>query len=235
MKRVLLIQNDPPESLGYYETLLREKAELTVIHAYRMGEDEAFPPASMYDSFIIGPTPISANDAEKHSFLRKELDFLREVIQSGKPCLGVCCGAQMLAKLQGGQVLKSPSKEVGVYSTYLTEEGAADPLFAGFPEEFKVFHWHSEMFTVPPGGDMLARGDPCPVQAYRKGNIRGIIFHLELDSCDAEKWANAYPDEPRFIGKTSEQVVAECRLAEKELRRLATLFIENYISLQKSS
>jgi len=229
MQQVLIIQNDPPETLGLYEQYLKENTKLTLLHAYKMEQDQKFPPVNQFSHFIIGPTPISANDAHNHEFLRKEWAYLKEIIDSGKPCLGVCCGGQMLAKLLGGEVVKSPSKEIGGYMVKLTEQGASDPLYQGFPPEFPVFHWHSDMFTVPPKGELLATGDPCPIQSFKKGNVWGVIFHLEITSRDAERWADAYPEEPKAIGKTREQVLSECREAESEMKNLAEKLMQNFL------
>jgi GMP synthase (glutamine-hydrolysing) len=231
MKRVLIIQNDPPETLGLYETYLWERAALTLVKAYELPDSEPFPPVADYDAFVIGPTPISANDAWEHSFLRKEMEYLKEIVESGKPSLGVCCGGQMLSKVLGGEVVRSPLKEVGRYTVSLAEDGFDDPLFQGFPDEFPVFHWHTDMFTVPPGGKLLATGDPCPIQAYRKDNVWGVIFHLEITSEDAKRWADAYPEEPTIIGKTVEQVIKECEAAEKDMARLASLLIDNFLEI----
>jgi len=229
MEKVLIIQNDPPETLGLYEEYLRENTDLTLIHAYKMGQHEEFLPLEQFSHFIIGPTPISANDVQNHEFLRKEWNYLQEIIDSGKPCLGVCCGGQMLARLLGGKVLKSPSKEIGRYTVSLTEQGLSDSLYQGFPEEFPVFHWHSDMFTVPPDGSLLATGYPCPIQSFRKGNVWGVIFHLEITSRDAERWADAYPEEPKAIGKTREQVLSECMEAESEMKNLAEKLMQNFL------
>jgi GMP synthase (glutamine-hydrolysing) len=106
-----------------------------------------------------------------------------------------------------------------------------DPLFKGFPSKFPVFHWHNDMFTVPPGGKLLAKGDPCPIQAHRKDNVWGLIFHLEITTEDAKRWASAYPDEPAVIGKTVNQVLDECRASEQEMTRLARLLVDNFLSL----
>jgi len=232
LARILIIQNDEPETLGLYETILRRKdVHLTLLHAYKMKENDEFPPVENFNSFIIGPTPISANDAQNHEFLLKEWKYLEQIRESGKPCLGVCCGGQMLTKLLGGEVLRSPMKEVGGYEVTLTPEGCEDPIFNGFPSEFPVFHWHSDMFTIPPGGKLLAEGDPCPIQAFRKDNIYGVIFHLEIGVLDAERWADAYPDEPLAIGKTREQVLDECRVREPEMKILASLFMENFLAM----
>jgi GMP synthase-like glutamine amidotransferase len=229
LNKVLIIQNDPPETLGLYEKYLGENSELTVLHAYDMRTKDVFPPLQQYTHFIIGPTPISANDALNHDFLRKEWSYLEAIVESKKPCLGVCCGAQILSKIQGGNVKESPSKEIGCYTTTLTPEGLNDPLFKGFPEKFPVFHWHSDMFTLPSNGELLATGDPCPIQGYRKDNVWGVIFHLEITVEDAERWAFAYPNEPKAIGKTRKQVLEECRLYENKMRVLAEKLMKNFL------
>ena len=232
--KVLIIQNDETESLGEYERYLKKyKVYHTVFHAYDMEGDDAFPPVDLYDAFIIGPTPISANNVDDHLFLRKEWELLGEIIDSGKPCLGVCCGGQMLARRLGANVTRSPEKEVGGYEVQLTEEGRADPLFAGFPALFSVFHWHSDMFEIPPGGQMLVEGDPCPIQAFGHGNIRGVIFHLEIDRREASRWAAAYPAELEAVGKTKQQVLDECRIREPQIRWLSNRLMENFLGLSQ--
>jgi len=228
---VLIIQNDATENLGHYEELIRAQANVEVLHAYSMGFKDSFPGTDGYSAFIIGPTPISANNVNCHQFLAKEWEFLSRVVGSGKPTLGVCCGGQMLARLLGGEVVKSPQKEVGGYTVHLTEEGLADPLFRGFPAKVPVFHWHGEMFKVPPGGRLLVRGDLCPIQAFMWRNIRGIIFHLEIDHKEAEKWVVAYPSELEVVGKTQEQVLEECRVREPEMRRLAERLVKNFLAM----
>ena len=210
--RVLIVQNDETENLGLYEKYLKERSvEHRVIHAYNLKPGDSFPRVEGFGAFIIGATPISAKDVDKYQFLAKEWQYLGAIIESGKPCLGVCCGGQMLARRLGAVVRRSPQKEIGGYEVQLTDEGRVDPLFAGFPREFPVFHWHGDMFEIPPDGRLLVEGDPCPIQAFGWGSVRGIIFHLEIDSSEAARWADAYPSELEDIGKTRQQVLEECR------------------------
>ena len=229
--RILIIQNNITENLGLYEAFLRESVEVDVLHAYSMGPDEVFPEIDNYSALIIGPTPISANDVSKHQFLTREWRYLSRIVITGKPILGVCCGGQILARLLGAEVVGSPRKEVGGYTVNLTDDGLADPLFRGFPRDVPVFHWHGDMFRVPPGGKLLARGDPCPIQAYAWRNVRGLIFHLEINHFEAERWASAYPEELDSVGKTREQVLDECVEREPEMRLLAKRLIENFLDL----
>ncbi len=229
--RVLIIQNDATENLGLYERFLRERVGVDVVHAYSMRAGETFPGTEEYSAFIVGPTPISANDVQKHPFLAREWEYLSRVVGSGKPVLGVCCGGQILARLLGADVVRSPRKEVGGYTVTLTDAGASDPLFRGFSPAVPVFHWHSDMFKVPPGGQLLARGDPCPIQAYAWRNVRGVIFHLEIDHREADRWASAYPVELEAVGKTKAQVIEECRVREPEMRLLAERLVDNFLNL----
>jgi GMP synthase-like glutamine amidotransferase len=94
-----------------------------------------------------------------------------------------------------------------------------------------VFQWHSDMFKIPPGGRLLARGDPCPIQAYVWKNVRGVIFHLEINHVEAGRWVSAYPDELMAVSKTRAQVLDECKARESEMKRLASLLVENFLNL----
>ena len=229
--KVLIIQNDATENLGLYEMYLQERTDVDVVHAYSMNAKDTFPDAEMYIAFIVGPTPISANDIAKHQFLSKEWQYLARIVRSRKPVLGVCCGGQLLSRLLGGEIVRSSMREVGGYTVTLTDTGIADPLFSGFPREVPVFQWHTDMFKIPLGGNLLALGDPCPIQAYAWNKVRGVIFHLEIDHHDAARWASAYPAELVAIGKTQEQVIEECRSREPKMRCLAKRLIENFLTI----
>jgi len=232
--KVLIIQNDAVENLGLYQRSLEENGKgLEVFHAYKIKSNERFPPIDEYDALIIGPTPISANDYGKHPFLVKEWELFSDIIGSGKPILGVCCGGQLLAKYLGANVTKSPKREVGGYEVELTEIGKNDPLFAGFPSSFPVFQWHRDMFEIPSGGSMLVKGDPCPIQAFGWRNVRGVIFHLEIDRREAERWADAYSAEIGEVGKTREQVLRECIEREPQMKALARRLMDNFMGLAK--
>ena len=87
------------------------------------------------------------------------------------------------------------------------------------------------MFKIPHGGALLAEGDPCPIQAFALNNVRGLIFHLEIDHLEAERWVTAYPSEPNAVDKTNEQVISECMDRESEMRMLAQKLISNFMEM----
>jgi len=223
---VLVIQNCEAEGIGLYQEHLQAIGiSLTTVHAYR---EAAFPPMEGIDAIIIGGTPISAYHYREHQFLAKERAFLEAAQRLGVPALGVCFGGQFLALQNAAAVKRNPVMEIGGYEVSLTEAGQKDPLFAGFPGTFPVFHWHGDTFDVPRAGALLAEGRDCRNQAFVCGASRGLQFHLELTATDAARWADAYADELARFGKTKEQVVSECAVREMEMARLAGLLIRNF-------
>lgn len=230
--KILIVQNDKVETLGLYEQYLKSNfVDHRVIHAYNLRPHESFPSLREYDAFIIGPTPISANDVGKHSFLLKEREYLERIIESNKPCLGICCGAQMIAKHLGAKVKRSPEKEIGVYEVWLTEHGEEDPFFSNFPNKFPVFQWHNDMFEIPKEGQLLVEGDPCPIQAFAWNNVRGLIFHLEITADEAQRWAEAYPEELKDVGKTIQSILEEFNKKQYEIYKLAYILMKNFLKL----
>jgi len=230
--QVLIIQNDPLETLGAYDQYLRDHhISHQVFYAYKASSITQFPKSEDFDIFIIGPTPISANHINRHLFLQSEWQYLARLVKRQAPCLGVCCGAQLLMKLVGAEVTSAPVKEVGSYSVHLTQEGVSDPLFKGFPLSFPVFQWHNDQFTIPPGGKHLVRGDPCRIQAVSWKGIHGILFHLELTLQEVNHWTEIYTDELKAVGKSRFQILKEFRANEEEMIDLAQKLMDNLLQI----
>jgi GMP synthase-like glutamine amidotransferase len=228
--KVLIIQNDPMETLGAYDQYLKDyHISHQVFHAYKATHITQFPKIEDFDIFIVGPTPISANHVNRHPFLRSEWQYLAHLVKHQIPCLGVCCGAQLLMKLVGAEVTSAPVKEIGNYIVHLTQDGISDPLFKEFPPSFPVFQWHSDQFTVPPRGKHLISGDPCLIQAVSWKQIHGILFHLELNLNDVTRWTELYADELKAVGKPRTQILSECRETEEEMISLARQLMGNLL------
>jgi GMP synthase-like glutamine amidotransferase len=226
--KTLVIQNCPTEDIGLYEGWFKDRSiEYHVHHAYTGVE---FPPVDRFEAFIVGGTPISIYDADKHGFLKREIAYLKAVVKKDKPCLGICAGAQLLAKLSGAQVRKNPVMEIGSYNVRLTPAGKKHRFFKGFPDTFPVFQWHGDTFTVPEGGRLLAIGTDCKNQAFSCGNSLGLLFHLEVTWQTADKWASDYGSELSQVGKMRKQVVNECKMIEKQTKELAYKLISNFFS-----
>jgi GMP synthase-like glutamine amidotransferase len=225
--RALAIQNCAIEEFGLYKKYLEDNGtNSTVIHPYR---DDILPKVEDYALILIGGTPLSAGSAEEHEFLRREMEFLSKAIDGGKFCLGICFGAQLLARILGASVSKCRDMEIGTYRVQLTTGGIDDPLLDGFPETFPVFQWHGDTFEIPEGGILLAEGSPCVNQMFRIGNIIGVQFHLETTCAEASLWAEEYSAEMKNSGRKIDQLVSKCREFEEERGKLARMLISNML------
>jgi GMP synthase-like glutamine amidotransferase len=218
--RVLMIQNCPTEEFGWYLEWLRlEGHDATVVRAY---ETQDFPALDAWDAAFVGGTPHDAERFCRDVHFRREWRYLRAAIAADKACFGVDCGARVLARLLGGRARPLPRAEIGRGLVRLTPEGSADPLFAGFPTEFAVFQWHRDAFELPPGAANLASSSACAAQAFRRGRVAGVLFHLEVSSRAATAWVDAYPDHLRAAGLRRDRLLAD--LAESDLATRACAF-----------
>ncbi len=137
-----------------------------------------------YHAAIIFGGPMSAND--KDDFIARETDWISVPLDAGKPFLGVCLGAQLLAKHVGGSVDSHPDGivEIGYYPIQSTACG--EDLV---PWPNVVYQWHSEWMRPPDGVDVLAVGEGGEVQAFRTGSrAYGIQFHAELTLAMMHRW-----------------------------------------------
>lgn len=227
--RALVVQNCETESIGRYGKGLAARSVAHDVVQAHLGQP--IPSIEGYDLCIVGGTPVSARDAHKHAYLRDECAFLETVLRTGKPCLGICCGGQLLAQLLGAQVRQNPVMEIGVSGLRLTADGLRDPILAGFPAAFRAFQWHQDAFGLPAGGRWLVEGDACAVQMFRCSNVVGTIFHLEISAADAERWVAAYAHELDRFGTRRDDVLKACADAEAEMLSLADRLINNLLAL----
>ena len=126
--------------------------------------------------------------------------------------LGICLGAQLLAKALGARVYRNPQKEIGWDSVEVTAAGQADPLFMGLGAVVPVFQWHGDAFELPAGATLLASSARCAHQAFRYGDrVYGLLFHLEVTSEAIQSWLDAFAKEVRSLrGQVAPaQIIAE--------------------------
>lgn len=140
------------------------------------------PPAPLeeYGAVLVFGGAMHVDQEDRFGWLRDELRLIRRLAGDGVPLLGVCLGAQLLAKALDAPVRRMPSPEVGWFDVELSPEAAGDSVFDGLPERFSTFQWHSYSFELPAGAVPLARNDRC-LQAFRAGDSAWAIqFHAEV-------------------------------------------------------
>ena len=131
-----------------------------------------------FDLLVIMGGSMNIYQHRDHPWLVGEKDFLRRAIHAGKPILGICLGAQLLADVLGGKVFQTPEKEIGWWPVTFTDR--TEP-FAAFPERMTVMHWHGDTYSLPPGARCVAESAGCPEQAFVWGDrVVGLQFHLEM-------------------------------------------------------
>jgi GMP synthase (glutamine-hydrolysing) len=139
------------------------------------------------DLVVVLGGPIGVYEEDRYPFLHEEMPALRARLAAGRPTLGICLGAQMIAKALGAAVGPGPQKEIGWGPVTLTEAGKASVLkpLADAP----VLHWHGDNAALPPGAIGLASTPACPNQAFAIGDtILALQFHIEADPTRIEQW-----------------------------------------------
>ncbi|VUD64521.1 Imidazole glycerol phosphate synthase subunit HisH [Thalassocella blandensis] len=154
------------------------------------------PELEDFDMLIALGGPMSVNNDSEHPWLVQERALLKEAIKANKYVLGICLGAQQIAKALDCQVKLKSSKEIGWYPISLTDQALRLPLFTGINTSLSVFHWHGEEFEVPSEGVLLASSAACKNQAFLyRDHVLALQFHLEMDIAAIEKIVEACSDE----------------------------------------
>lgn len=183
------ISVEGPGSLGeFFKNTGRETETV------ELGKKDKLPRSFLgIDGIIILGGPMNVYEEEKYPFLKDEDVFLKKAINAGIPILGICLGAQLIAKAAGAKVKKAQQKEIGWYNVNLTADGKADPLFKNSDNELKVFQWHEDTFEIPENAVLLATSKSCRNQAFRLGkNTYGLQFHIEVTADMIESWSKEY-------------------------------------------
>ena len=176
--RIQVLQHVPFEGpAGIGDWASSRGHDLTIAHLYR---GDPIPSPDAFDQLVVMGGPMGVYDEVQHPWLTAEKAFLAATVATDKTIVGVCLGAQLLADVLGARVYRNPHKEIGWLPIELTEEGAADPIFAPLAPGLTVYHWHGDTFPLPPGARHLARSAGCEHQAFLyQERVLGLQFHLE--------------------------------------------------------
>ena len=155
---------------------------ITVSRSY---DNDNLPTLDSFDWLIVMGGPMSVNDEQDYPWLVDEKRFMKRVIETGTPTLGICLGAQLIADSMGAEVFPNIVKEIGWLPIQAVKSASTDVF--RFPGEIEVFHWHGETFSLPPAAVRIAESKGCENQAFQLGNtIIGLQFHLETTPSSAQ-------------------------------------------------
>jgi len=213
VKPLLLVRNDGFETYGVAVPSLRSAgAELLLVDAF---EGQPLPELSEVAGVVMLGGTVNADQVDRYPFLLEDRTLTREAVEAGVPYLGVCLGAQILARALDRPVLKAARREVGFQPVHPTEAASDDALLSGFTDGDRVFQWHEDTFDLPEGATLLATDDDVPHQAFRVGDLAwGIQFHFEVDGAELEAWldeADSLMDLEATWGKSSEDIRLEAK------------------------
>jgi GMP synthase (glutamine-hydrolysing) len=147
---------------------------------------QALPDHDEVAGAVIMGGPMSVDDTERHPALATEREWLAEALRREMPLLGICLGAQLLARALGAEVRPGERPELGFASVEILDH--EDPILGALAPRTTVLHWHGDVFDLPDGAQHLARSAQTEVQAFRKGNAWGALFHPEADFALLEAW-----------------------------------------------
>lgn len=152
-------------------------------------EKSAFPDPAEFDMLLIMGGTMSVYQEKEYTWLKPEKEFVKKVIGMGKPVLGSCFGAQLIADVLGGKVTRNRFKEIGWHRVKAVAEENSNnegKIISGLPAglfpEFTAFMWHGDTFEIPEGAVRLFKSEACQNQGFIYGdNVLGLQFHPETD------------------------------------------------------
>jgi GMP synthase (glutamine-hydrolysing) len=226
----LIIKHVDIEGPGLIEYFLNQKR--IPYQVLCLDSDARLPKLEGFTHVVILGGPMNVYEEDHYPFLREEDLFIKEAIQRGKCVLGICLGAQLIAKALGAKIFKASLKEIGWYDILLTMIGSKDPLFSNLPKTFPVFQWHEDTFEIPKGGKLIATSTSVPHQAFRYGdNAYGLQFHLEVTETMIKEWMETYEEENKDAKASpfsKAEILTETEIEIEPYTRRGISFLTNF-------
>jgi GMP synthase (glutamine-hydrolysing) len=187
MKSCLALRHVHFEDLGAFAPALRS-AGYDMAYLDAGIDDIGAADAGRCDLLVVLGGPIAAYEEDVYPFLRDELRLIERRLALGRPLMGICLGAQLIARALGARVYPSGGKEIGFAPIRLNEAGLSSCL-APFADDPMTLHWHGDTFDLPQGATLLASTNQCRNQAFTMGpHVIGLQFHPEAGGPGFERW-----------------------------------------------
>ncbi|MGA9009889.1 MAG: glutamine amidotransferase [Xanthobacteraceae bacterium] len=180
------------EDLGLLAQILRSEG-WDASYRESANDDLGAPAIESADLLIVLGGPFGAYETDTYPFLAEEIAILERRLAQKRPTLGICLGAQLMARALGARVFPGSVREVGWGRVELSAEGRQSCLRPLAEDGAKVVHWHGDTFDLPSGAVRLASNDNYQNQAFAFGDeALALQFHLEADAATLEKWYVGY-------------------------------------------
>lgn len=229
MKTAIALRHVHFEDLGTLEPLLHRHEYKVDYHDVGIRELDARE-LDRADLLIVLGAPIGAHDEKTYHFLTRELRLIEQRLEHFRPLLGICLGAQLMARVLGAIVAPMERKEIGFSPITLTAAGRMSPL-ASLPLDATVLHWHGDQFEIPKGTESLASTPLCPHQAFAPNDSAlGLQFHLEADTRRIEPWLIGHAAELAQAGVDPRTLRAQAQEHEARLKLAAEAVFNAWIA-----
>ncbi|MDH5766444.1 MAG: glutamine amidotransferase [Gammaproteobacteria bacterium] len=230
MKTALVIRHLAFEDLGLLERTI-QAAGYQVRYLEAGMDDLSWIDPCDPELLISLGGPIGANDEVDYPFLEDELEILQARLNSDMPTLGICLGAQLMARALGARVYPGPAKEIGWAPITLTTAGTESALRHLSAEHTQVLHWHGDTFDLPEGAVHLASTDLVANQAFAwKKRCLALQFHPEVTVHGMERWFIGHVNEIQRSDKISvQQLRADTQKYGYEMDVHANRFMEDWL------
>ena len=187
MKKAIAISHLCFEDAGTLEDAITARG---VSFRYLQAGVDDLTPAKDADILVVLGGPIGVYELDRYQFLKSEFGVIETVMGRGKPIVGICLGAQLIAAVLGARVYPAREKEIGWGLVGLTPDGRKSPLAALNENKGRVLHWHGDTFDLPRGATWLAETAIAPHQAFsiNNGKVLALQFHVEQHTKGMERW-----------------------------------------------
>lgn len=224
MSKLLIFQHVAYEILGTLDPLLR-KSGCRIKYVNFGRNPQSKPKVKNYDGLIILGGPMNVDQTKEYPNFITEIESIQTAIENDIPVLGICLGAQLVAKALGAEVFRNPKIEIGWYDVTPTKAGRDDNLISKFGGTQKIFQWHGDTFELPHGAVHLARSELCENQAFRYAdNVYGFQFHLEVEKRLVDRWLRV-PENNKLIENSNGEIDPH------KITEQTPIYIDNLIKL----
>jgi len=147
----------------------------------RFYQGDSLPGTGTLDLLVVMGGPMKVFDFHVHPWMQEEIDWVAGYIVSGRPVLGICLGAQIIATALGAEVFPGKYREIGWHTLQFLPCLGGYRICKELPRSRKVFHWHGDTFHIPEGADRIAGTKAFPNQGFiYHGRVIALQFHLEV-------------------------------------------------------